>query len=427
MLMMDFRPPLFFLTGLAWLILSFLLGLGLFFGMVLSTPLPSFFRLMHVHGALVGGVAQIILGAMLAFIPPLLKTGGDRSPSHPILFVLINGGTVGMLVGFGMRNGTLVAIAGFLVVGAFLAALGQGFSQARSSLDSPPLNLWFYGVAVLLLLIGLGVGEAMALGQIPLLWIGQARLTHIHLNLLGFVTLTIIGTMHNFLPTILNSRLHSPNLARLTFFLMPAGILMLIVGFLLSNIGAQIAAGGLIGVGVFLYTYNLVRTWIIAGKPRNIASDHLMVATMFLVLAVMTGILVSTNYLWNPPKIPFGTLHLMAYTHLALIGFILQTILGALSHLLPISLALGRVPSSTKRGPYLAELTKIVNKWGAVQVTSLTLGTLGLSVVAALVWSFPLSDPWVERATWVSLGLLFTSLLLFSIKVGLLLGKQPSD
>jgi len=424
---LQFRPPLFFLTGLAWLILSSLLGLGLLFGMVLGTSLPPLVRLLHVHGALVGGVAQMILGAMVAFLPALLMSGRDRSESHPVLYVTFNLGTVLLLVGFGMRHSVIVALAGLVVLAVFLALLGQGLNQVRSSLISPPLNLWFYGVAILVLLVGIGVGEAMALRLFGPTHLGQARLAHIHLNLLGFVTLTIIGTMHNLFPTVLNGRLHSPLLARLTFFLMPTGVVGLIAGFLFTNIWTQIAAGGVLLTGSLLYTYNIVRTWIDAGKPRNIAADHLVVATMFLVTAITAGVLVSVNYLWMPPKVPFGTLHLMAYTHLALVGFILQTIFGALSHLLPIALAVHRVPNNKQRGPYLTQLTDIVGRWAAVQVGALTMGTLGLSVVASLVWKFPLASVSVRAATWVTLVLLLVSFLLFSVKVGLLIGRRPPE
>ncbi|MER3422327.1 MAG: hypothetical protein C4293_02945, partial [Nitrospiraceae bacterium] len=186
----------------------------------------------------------------------------------------------------------------------------------------PPLNLWFYGVALLALLGGLGMGEAMALRWLPQHMLGQGRLAHIHLNLLGFVMLTIIGTMHNLFPTVLNVRLHSPRLAQLTFFILPLGVVSLVTGFLLSHIPIEIGAGVVLLIGVSLYGYNILRTWIDAGRPLNAASDHLLIATFFLIVGVTIGILVAVNSLWDPPAAPFGTLHLVAYTHLALIGFI---------------------------------------------------------------------------------------------------------
>jgi hypothetical protein len=184
-----FRPPLFLLTGFAWLILSSLVGLFSFLSMTRSIPLPPMLRLLHVHGALIGGVAQMILGAMLAFIPPLLMSGRDRSESHPLLFALMNVGTIGVLIGFWLQHYTIVGVSGLLVLLAFLSLATDAIRQSRSSLISPPLNLWFYGMALVALLAGLSIGLAMAFRALPVAFLGQGRLAHIHLNLLGFVTL----------------------------------------------------------------------------------------------------------------------------------------------------------------------------------------------------------------------------------------------
>lgn len=423
----PFRPPLFLLTGFGWLALSALLGLALFLAPLLGTPLPAMLRLVHVHAALVGGVAQMILGALLAFIPPLLLTGRDRPASHPLLYAAINGGAIGMVAGFALGRLEVVAGAGLFVALAFVAVAGDALRQARASVNSPPLNLWFYGVALLLLFGGLAYGEGMALRLFAATTHGQARLAHIHLNLLGFVTLTIIGTMHNLFPTVLGVPLHSPRLARYTFFILPAGILLLIAGFLLGQVWVQIAAGAVLLGGVGLYAANILRTWTGAGRPRRVASDHFLLATVQLVLGVAAGILVSVNALSTPPAVPFGSLHLMAYTHLALVGFVLQTVAGALSHLLPIMLAVVRVASNKKRGPYLAELTGIMERWRPLQLWALNLGTVGLALTAALVWQLPLASPEVTAASWASGGLLLLGLGLLAGKVVLVLGHRPPE
>ncbi|MEW6542205.1 MAG: cbb3-type cytochrome c oxidase subunit I [Nitrospirota bacterium] len=422
---MGFRPPLFFVTGFFWLLLSAALGLALFLGMLTGKPLPPVLRVLHVHGALVGGVAQMILGGLLGFIPPLLLTGRDRPESHPGLFATVNLGAVGMLAGFGLGRPLLVGAAGLLIVLSFLAVLGDAVRQARASLVSPPLGLWFYGVALVALLLGLGMGEAMALQFLPSTLPGQGRLAHIHLNLLGFVTLTIIGTMHTLYPTVLNAPLFSPRLARWTFFLLPAGIAVLIGGFLATLVPVQIAGGAILVAGTLLYAANILQTWLRAGRPSQAASDHFLLATFFLFVAVVAGVFVSINSLWNPPALPFGKLHLIAYTHLALVGFVLQTVMGALSHLLPIALAVGRVKSNKRRGAYLAELTAQVQSWHAVQLGALNLGIIGLALVATLVWQFNMSDLPVRITGWISAGLLGLSLTLFGSKVIRLLLTQP--
>jgi hypothetical protein len=139
------------------------------------------------------------------------------------------------------------------------------------------------------------------------------------------------------------------------------------------------------------------------------------------------GMLVAVNALWDPPVVPFGALHLMAYTHLALLGFMLQTLMGAVSHFLPVTLAMSRTKSNKRRGPYLVELTTIIERWRAVQVGALSLGTMGLALVSALVWQFALTSVTVQAATWLSAGLVLLSLGLFTVKILHLFVRQPDQ
>jgi cbb3-type cytochrome oxidase subunit 1 len=418
------RPLTFLLTGFGWLVLSSIVGLAILIGLVRGTPLPQWLRLAHVHAALVGGVAQMILGGFLAFIPPLLMTGQKQRNSHPVLFLAINLGAIGMIAGFYLRNQLVVGLAGIFVVASFLWLARDAWTQARQSLNSPSLNLWFYAIALLALFAGLAAGEAMAF-RLAQESYGHVRLAHIHLNILGFVTLAIVGTMHNLLPTVLNAPLYSPQLARVVFILLPLGVAVLIGGFLNSSVRIQIAAGLILFVGATLYAINMFGTWLASGQKGNAASDHLLISTFFLQLTIALGILVGANSLSDPPYLPYGTLHLVAYTHLTLVGFVLQTILGALSHLVPITLAVSRVESNKKRGPYLEQLTTIIDRWRAVQLGGLSLGTMGLGVVASLTWSLPLTSSYIQAATWVCFGLLLGSLTLFCVKLTAVLNTQP--
>lgn len=423
----PYCPPLaFLLTGFAWLALSSIVGLAVLIGLVRGTPLPSWLPLVHVHAALVGGVAQMILGAFLVFIPPLLMTGHKQRDSHPVLFLAVNLGTVGMLIGFWLRQRQAVGAAGLLVMAAFLWVARDAWIQARRSLNAPPLNLWFYALALLALFGGLACGEAMAFGWFDLPP-GHLRLAHIHLNLLGFITLTIIGTMHNLLPTVLNQPLYSPTLARVTFVLLPLGVAVLIGGFLSSSLWVEIVAGWIFFVGTTLYAVNLFRTWHASGRKGTAASDHLLIGTFFLQLSIVLGILVAANNLTNPPRLPYGSLHLMAYTHTALVGFVLQTVMGALSHLVPITLAVGRVPNTKKRGAYLEQLAATIDRWRTVQIAGLGLGTMGLALLASMTWNVPLSSPSVQLTAWVCFGLLLASLTLFAVKLAHVLLSRPAD
>jgi cbb3-type cytochrome oxidase subunit 1 len=266
----------------------------------------------------------------------------------------------------------------------------------------------------------------MALVQ-PLQSYGYVRLAHIHLNLLGFVTLAIVGTMHNLLPTVLNTSLSSPRLGRIVLVLMPLGVAVLIGGFLNSSVPIEMAAGAILFAGAALYAVNLFKTWMASAHKGNAASDHLLIGTFFLLFTIILGVLVAANSLSTPPTMPYGTLHLVAYTHMALIGFVLNTIMGALSHLIPITLAVRRVPSNKKRGAYLNHLTAIMDRWRTVQIGGLSLGTMGLGLLASLTWNVPLSSPYIQVTTWVCFALLLSSLVLFSGKLAHVLAAQPSE
>jgi hypothetical protein len=164
-----------------------------------------------------------------------------------------------------------------------------------------------------------------------------------------------------------------------------------------------------------------------AGRPRKPASDFCLLATFYLVVAIACGILVSANALENPPFVPFGSLHLAAYTHLAFIGFMLLSLLGALTDLLPALLAEDRTTSHKKRGPYEAALAAIIARWSPVQLWMLSVGTMSMALVAALVWQYPLNAWPVKAAAWAGALMLMTGLALFTTKLVLLLIEPPDQ
>ena len=418
----SFRPLTFLITGFGWLLLSSLVGLASLIGLVHGTPLPAWLRLVHVHATLIGGILQLMIGGLLASLSATAQS--DRTPahSHPGLFIALNVATVWLLVGFGLGNMTIVGVAGIVVIGAVVSLA----SVAWQSFSQPIGSSWLYRFSLMALLGGLAIGVAMAFRFMPEYY-AHARLLHLHLILLGFVTMAMIGATHRLLPMVLNAELYSPRLARIVMVALPAGFVMLIGGFITSSLRLELAIGGLLVLSVGLYAYNLLRTWLSSGHPGNAASDHLMIATLFLVLMMILGVLVGANYFPQSPMLPFGSLHLAAYTHMALIGFILQTVLGGLSYGVPEILATSRIASRKKQGPYRDQLAAIMDRWRAVQLIGLSFGTMGFGALAAMTWNVPLSSLSIQIATWVTVGLLLGSLTIFTAKLAWALGIRPPE
>lgn len=423
----KFRPPLFLMTALGWLSASVLLGLYVWIAKEAGLPTLPQLRVIHAHMALVGGVAQMIFGAMLTFIPPLLMVPFEEKKSRAFQYALLNGGTLGMLVGFGFSDLTVVGFAGAAVGLAFLMLFSDTLTMVRKSVQRTGLNLWFYGLAVLALFGGIGLAELIAIGAFLPDSVNLARLAHLHLNLMGFVTLTIVGTMHNLFPTVAGSRLYSDRLAIAAFVALPLGVASLVSGFIIAEPLFQIIAGFVLFAGVLCYGWNILRTWLAAETRLSLPVLHLLCATGWLILTVGGGIFLSWNSRTDPPEFPTGTAHLMGYSHMALVGFMLQTIMGAISHLLPVILTLNRVKSQKKRRPYLDELTTMVEQGKWIQLAALNLGTAGMMGWALSAGQFGLRA-WPTAVTlWTSVGLLLIGLGFFAGKIVRLLASRPQE
>jgi len=67
-----------------------------------------------------------------------------------------------------------------------------------------------------------------------------------------------------------------------------------------------------------------------------------------------------------------------------------------------------------------------MDRWRAIQLTGLSLGTMGFGLLATMTWNFPLSSLSIQIATWVTVCLLLGSLTIFAAKLAWALGVSPS-
>jgi hypothetical protein len=418
-------PLSFLLTGFAWLLLSAVLGIATLIGLVKGTPLPHWLKSLHVHGALVGGILQLVIGGFLLSVAHSSEFKDAYTKSRAGLFLTFNGSTIVLLVAFWLRHMMLAGLAGLVLIGLVLSLARTAWPHVQEHMNQPAGAGWIYRTALMALLLGLAVGVAIALSLIETYY-AHARLLHIHLIVLG-LTVALVVTLHQIVPALLQRNLANVQLSRLALRSLAIGFAILLAGFLTSFLWLEIVVGGLIITTVGLCTYNLIMTWVRSGLPGNAASDHLLIGIFFLLLATITSLAMAANYLPNPPLLPIGSLHLVAYTHLAFIGFMFQSVCGALSYGVPLLLAITRVPNTKKRETYRAQLDGIMNQWRTVQLGSMSFGTIGLSALAALTWSQSLGSLYVQTVVWTTAGLLLLSLALFSAKLAWAVGLQPSE
>ncbi len=413
----------FLLAGWGWLLLTSLLGLASFAGIVRGSPLPSGLRLLHVHGVLIGGLLQLMTGLAIA-AHDLAGQEGKRT-RHRLLFLSMNLAALGFAIGAWLRNPTVTLSAGFLLAALFVPMARQMMTGLRTGAGWTALSHVYFGISFAGLFGTVVLGGLLADAWYPT-WHGILRLGHLHAGLFLFLTLGTLGTIQLALPLMVHHPLRSAGLGNTVMLLLPASSAGLITGFVLSSVPIQLAAGSVLLVALALCGINLLRTWIQAGQPGSAATDHLLTAVTLLLIMTCIGLAVGINVLSTPPAMPYGTLHLVAYTHTAFLGFLLQSMVGGLSFALPSLLAVSRIANQKKRGPYREELERIMNRWRAAQVATVSFGCLGLVLVASLTWNLPLSSPWIQTGTWVSLGLLLLHLTMVTVKIAQATGAQPS-
>jgi hypothetical protein len=198
--------------------------------------------------------------------------------------------------------------------------------------QQPPMTvpLRYFIVALAFLLAGAGLGVATVFDAAP----GFAGLAHVHLLLVGWVCLTIMGAMTQFVPVWSNVPLHSRRLANLTLALVAVGVAGLAGAFLTESLHWIHGFGGLVVLAVWTFVYNLGRTLARLDDFDATEAHFAFALGCFAVLVALGFVLafdLSTRVLplWGVTRPQVVASH----ATLAVFGAILGTVLGALYQL----------------------------------------------------------------------------------------------
>jgi nitrite reductase (NO-forming) len=305
-------------------------------GAGLSLLLPASVRLdwwLPLHLALAGAISLAIDGAMQNFALTLTAT-----PAPPVWVVasqfgLANAAVILVAVGHPADLEPLVVIGGACFVAA-AASLGwivrRSWKKALNRRHSLPIAM--YGAAIVAVVVGGALGGVVGSGLVgdPQVWTGL-RQAHLTLNLLGWVSLTICGTLVTLLPTVRRIRMPSWHGVS-TGFLLAGGVVAIATGLALragplAAIGGVAFAAGALGVawlaGMALRT---PRTW-----PVPVTAKHFLMALGWFVLGSLALAVALVRGL--DAFAAFRT----SFLALFVVGWALQTLLGAWLYLLPMA------------------------------------------------------------------------------------------
>lgn len=140
--------------------------------------------------------------------------------------------------------------------------------------------------------LGLGVTLGLLMAVRPTMII--YRPAHVHMNLLGFVTMMIYGIAYHVLPRFTGNPLHSRALAVWHFWIANAGLALMVAGWIVrpwqdTTGTVMLGTGGtLAALGAYLFIYNLWRTLDANARARSVA-DATVHAARLTVLGQSSG------------------------------------------------------------------------------------------------------------------------------------------
>ena len=308
---------------------------------------------LTVHLLLLGAVTNAIVTWSDHFVSALLWTRSQDHNRQMTVIVLLNISIVGVLVSVSTHMEWLIIFFASLMVGTVIYFL-LGISIAiKRSLNKRFINLLrYYQFASFFLLVGITLGVINSFQDHEDLMQPRLALAHLHANLLGWVGITVIGTLVTLWPTVLRTPMH------------PRAIRSAVIGlrFILGGTCMSIAAAIedwqiLFGLSLACYLIGASITLTPAiitmrnKKPDRPGSWMLLTGAIGLGVLLLADIALQFMYK-SPEKVLVA---IEGHILLLFTLFLFPTLLGALTYLLPVVLG---------RGPALNRELETILSWG---------------------------------------------------------------
>lgn len=357
--------PLRDLPGVLWMIAVVVISLIHPF-----IPAP---RWLMIHLFVLGAAGHSILVWSRYFADTLLRLPGTpRSRQTPRL-LLFNIGVLAVAIGV-PGEWWWVVVAGATGVSAavlwHVIELLQGLRSRFSSRFAATVH--FYVAAGLLLLVGVVLGAWLARepGE-PLET--RLRMAHVGLNVLGFIGLTVVGTVITLGPTMLRTRIvdGAERRARWALGLMLLGIASIQVAAYVDLVPLVVAGLAAYTVGVGVVARDLVLAAY--GKPPtsfpawSLLSGVTWLLGLLITLAVQIALDLPDGRSGATAWVDLGA-RLEWLTPYFVAGFVAQVLLGALTYL--VAVVMGGGPSAARA------MNRDLDAGGALRVTLVNAGLL---------------------------------------------------
>lgn len=156
-----------------------------------------------------------------------------------------------------------------------------------------------------------------------------------HLLALGWITMIIFGALYQLLPVIMEVKLYSETLAKISFVLLGSCTLLLAFAFWQFSFGTlMFIAGVFIVISVGLFVANVLFTAHSSNK-KVIERTFIISSVIWLLFTVLAGLTLAINLRHPFLKVSHVEL-LKLHAHAGIAGWFVQLIIGVSARLLPM-------------------------------------------------------------------------------------------
>ncbi|SDQ79729.1 multicopper oxidase domain-containing protein [Thermostaphylospora chromogena] len=310
-----------------------------------ALPAP---RWLPIHVFLLGAVTSAILIWSEHFAVTLLHAPPSGGRRRAAVLACANAGVAAVLYGATAGPWQVAAAGAAAVCGAVVWHVAAMLRMRRRALPGPFAHILpWYAVAGAMFVVG------GALGGLLVAHAGSAALherlqaAHIHVNLFGWVGLTVLGTLFTLWPTVLRTRV-SPltrRCSRAAFGLVVPGLSAGAAALALGLRWIAVAGLAAYAAGVIFALAPSAET-VRRRRPHTPAGWMIAAGVVWFEVALVADLAIVAS---RPAERVADTLAILL--PLVLVGFVAQTLLGSLTHLLPA--ILGGGPSRLKENAAL--------------------------------------------------------------------------
>lgn len=298
-------------------------------------------RWLVVHLVALGGFTHSIMVWSVYFANALLKTREvDPRRIQNIRLILLQVGMLAVFIGVPTTWWALTIVGAVIIAGVIIWHAVTLVHRLRIALPGRfRITVRYYIVAAAFLPVGALFGVLLVRG-LGTDWHGKLLVSHTMINLLGWVGLSILGTLVTLWPTMLRTRM-ADGAERASARALP----ILAIGLATVVVSPLVDLTWLGAVGVALYFAGTMIVYVPIWRaargraPHSFPTFSATAALLWLPIALVTLAVKILSEGWEMLAGSYGVLTIMF-----LVGFALQMLFGALSYLVPVVIGGGPRP-----------------------------------------------------------------------------------